>query len=65
MRALAKLASYATTPIKIYDEADETKEESDGVTVLCFVREMDKSFLDSLIFFMTNIFCSILCSFFF
>ena len=35
----------------MYDEADETKEGSDVVAVLFFVREMDKSFLDSSIFF--------------
>ena len=35
----------------MYDEADETKEESDVVAVLFFVREMDKSVLDSSISF--------------
>ena len=62
MRALAKLASYATTPIKIYDKSDETKEGSDVVAVLFFVREMDKSFLDSSAFYdkyVCNIFCKI------
>ena len=47
-------------PKQIYDETDETKEESDVVAVLFFVREMDKSFLDSSnIFLMTNMFCNI------
>ena len=41
----------STTPIQIYVEADETKEESDVVAVPFFVREMDNSFLDSSIFF--------------
>ena len=66
MRALAKLASYATTPKQIYDKTDETKEGSDVVAVLFFVREMDKSFLDSSnIFLMTNIFCNIFCKIYF
>ena len=45
----------------MYDEADETKEESDVVAVLFFVREMDKSVLDRSVFLMTHICCHIFC----
>ena len=53
-------------PKKIYDKSDETKEGSDVVAVLFFVREMDKSFLDSShILLMTNMFCNIFCKIYF
>ena len=44
----------------MYDETDETKEESDVVAVLFFVLEMDKSFSDSFLYddtYVCNIFC--------
>ena len=44
----------------MYDEADETKEESDVVAVLFFVREMETSFLDSSIYFFDDTyFCNV------
>ena len=49
----------------MYDEADETKEESDVVAVLFFVREMEKSFLDSSIIFYDKYFCNVFCNIFF